>query len=155
MKKKVGENEAIFGSVTAQELVDAIRMQVGPRAQRLGRLLGWAVCAGGDVPRARLPTGAVRRSRFEGTPSMRPQRAGCVCGNGEPKRAASCSSCSPRGLGVAALAALLQRGTERWPPLPALCLWPTIVRARAATREPVGRHTSLCIISLTDGLGPS
>lgn len=29
VKKKVGENDAIFGSVTAQELVDAIRMQVG------------------------------------------------------------------------------------------------------------------------------
>lgn len=28
VKKKVGENDAIFGSVTAQELVDAIRMQV-------------------------------------------------------------------------------------------------------------------------------
>ena len=29
IKKKVGEKEAIFGSVTAQEIVEAIRLQVG------------------------------------------------------------------------------------------------------------------------------
>lgn len=34
VKKKVGENEAIFGSVTAQELVDAIRMQTGRELDR-------------------------------------------------------------------------------------------------------------------------
>jgi len=34
VKKKVGEKDAIFGSVTAQELVDAIRMQTGRELDR-------------------------------------------------------------------------------------------------------------------------
>ena len=44
LKKKVGEKEAIFGSVTAQEVVEAIRMQVGGGGQRaagVGRHLCW------------------------------------------------------------------------------------------------------------------
>ena len=38
IKKKVGEKEAIFGSVTAAEIVDAIRMQVGARLGVQSRL---------------------------------------------------------------------------------------------------------------------
>ncbi|KAL4458871.1 hypothetical protein ABPG75_013736 [Micractinium tetrahymenae] len=34
VKKKVGDKDAIFGSVTAQELVDAIRMQTGRELDR-------------------------------------------------------------------------------------------------------------------------
>jgi len=46
VKKKVGEKEAIFGSVTAQELVEAIRMQVG-EAEVGGEVVWWGVGRGG------------------------------------------------------------------------------------------------------------
>ena len=54
IKKKVGEKEAIFGSVTAAEIVDAIRMQVGARlgvqSRVLSRLLSGLLAAVAALP---------------------------------------------------------------------------------------------------------
>ena len=80
IKKKVGEGEAIFGSVTAAEIVDAIRMQV----RGLGWGGGWAWGAIADPGNAIL----CMRVACWGNASMLslPQRRAPACGPGSAGR---------------------------------------------------------------------
>ncbi len=88
VKKKVGENDAIFGSVTAQELVDAIRMQVGHVSG--GALTSQRVnAAGRGAPRAGVlqwrrlrcaGSSEVEHARGAGPASGRCWQAACLAG---------------------------------------------------------------------------